>query len=432
VPWPSVPTPRGVAARNATLGGGTRAEGPRRFRASNGNLNAALDALHQVITFAAPTMADEPGQRPTILVVDDNPENLALASASLEDEEYRVVTVSSGDAALREFDAHRPDCVLLDVRMPGMNGFEVCTEIRSRPGGADTPVVFLTAQRDVDTFDAALRAGGDDFLTKPVRPTELVLRVQAALRLGRLNAENREYFSLAKRQRDDLIRLQLQKERLTAFVVHDLKNPVGNIDLQAQLILRDETLSSRSREMAAGIRAETRSLMRLIMNLLDIAKSEEGRLSPTRVNVDLEALVSDVFEASSAAAKARSITLERKLDAARWSADGDLLRRVLENLLDNALRHAPEDSTVRLASTAEEGQLSLRITDQGRGVPAEMRDRIFDPFVQVESKDRSTSRSGRGLGLAFCRLAVEAHGGRIWVEDANPGAVFCVSLPHAH
>jgi signal transduction histidine kinase len=228
------------------------------------------------------------------------------------------------------------------------------------------------------------------------------------------------------------MRLQLQKERLTAFVVHDLKNPVGNIDLQAQLILRDDSLSPRSREMAAGIRGETRSLMRLIMNLLDIAKSEEGRLSPTRVSVDLEALVSDVFEASGAAAKARNITLERKLDATRWSADGDLLRRVLENLLDNALRHAPEDSTVRLATTEDEGTFSLRITDQGRGVPVEMRDRIFDPFVQVESKDRSTSRSGRGLGLAFCRLAVEAHGGRIWVEDANPGAVFCLSLPDAN
>ncbi len=377
-------------------------------------------------------MGKEPDQRPTILVVDDNAANLALASASLDEDDYRVVTVSSGEAALREFDAHRPDCVLLDVRMPGMNGFEVCAKIRSLPSGADTPVVFLTAQRDVDTFDAALRAGGDDFLTKPVRPTELVLRVQAALRLGRLNAENREYFGLAKRQRDDLMRLQLQKERLTAFVVHDLKNPVGNIDLQAQLILRDADLSPRAREMATGIRGETRSLMRLIMNLLDIAKSEEGRLSPTLASVDLEQLVSDVFDASSAAAKARNIALERRLDVSRWSADGDLLRRVLENLVDNALRHSPEDSTIRLATELEEGKFVLRITDQGRGVPVEMRDRIFDPFVQVESNDRSTSRSGRGLGLAFCRLAVQAHGGRIWVEEATPGAVFCLSLPHGN
>jgi two-component system sensor histidine kinase/response regulator len=376
-------------------------------------------------------MAQDPNTPPTILIVDDNAENLALASASLEDENYRVVTVSGGEAALREFEAHRPDCVLLDVRMPGMNGFEVCSRIRALPSGADTPVVFLTAQRDVDTFDAALRAGGDDFLTKPVRPTELVLRVQAALRLGRLNAENREYFSLAKRQRDDLMRLQLQKERLMAFVVHDLKNPVSNLDLQAQLILRDPTLSARSREMASGIRSEVRSLMRLIMNLLDIAKGEEGRLSPSASSLDLERLVHDVIEACSAAAKGKSIAIEHSFEVTRLNADGDLLRRVLENLLDNALRHAPEDSTIRLTSRSGQGETELRIADGGRGVPPDMRERIFDPFVQIESNDGSTSRSGRGLGLAFCRLAVEAHGGRIWVEDASPGAAFCMSLPHA-
>jgi two-component system sensor histidine kinase/response regulator len=375
-------------------------------------------------------MAQDPDQRPTILIVDDNAANLALASASLEDD-CRVVTVSNGEAALREFETHRPDCVLLDVRMPGMNGFEVCGRIRAMPGGADTPVVFLTAQRDVDTFDAALRAGGDDFLTKPVRPTELVLRVQAALRLGRLNAENREYFSLAKRQRDDLMRLQLQKERLMAFVVHDLKNPVSNLDLQAQLILRDQGLSERSREMASGIRNEVRSLMRLIMNLLDIAKSEEGRLSPSASSLDLEHLVHDLFEASSAAASGRGIALEHSLEITRMNADGDLLRRVLENLLDNALRHAPEDSTIRVTSRSGQGETELRISDAGRGVPPEMRELIFDPFVQVESHDGSTSRSGRGLGLAFCRLAVEAHGGRITVEDASPGAVFFMSFPDA-
>jgi two-component system, sensor histidine kinase and response regulator len=376
-------------------------------------------------------MAQDPNTAPTILIVDDNAENLALASASLEDENYRVVTASGGEAALREFEAHPPDCVLLDVRMPGMNGFEVCSRIRALPSGADTPVVFLTAQRDVDTFDAALRAGGDDFLTKPVRPTELVLRVQAALRLGRLNAENREYFSLAKRQRDDLMRLQLQKERLMAFVVHDLKNPVSNVDLQAQLILRDPTLSARSREMASGIRSEVRSLMRLIMNLLDIAKGEEGRLSPSASSLDLELLVHDVIDASSAAAKGKGIAIERALEVTRLNADGDLLRRVLENLLDNAVRHAPEGSTIRLTSRSGQGETELRIADGGRGVPPELRERIFDPFVQIESNDGSTSRSGRGLGLAFCRLAVEAHGGRIWMEDASPGAVFCMSLPHA-
>ena len=370
-------------------------------------------------------------QRPRILIVDDNEQNRALAQASLENEDYDVAIAAGGEEALASFATRAADCVLLDVRMPGMNGFEVCTKLRAMPGGADTPIVFLTAQRDVDTFDAALRAGGDDFLTKPVRPTELVLRVQAALRLGRLNAENREYFALARRQRDDLMRLTLQKERLTAFVVHDLKNPVSNVDLQAQIVLRSKDLPERLRAPVEGIRQEVRSLMRLIMNLLDISKSEEGRLTPATAAVDLAALVSDAFEAMAAAARAKNITFERQLDVTELRADADLLRRVVENLLDNALRHAPEDSTIRVTSRRADGAIELSVADQGAGVPESMRERVFDPFVQVESKDRSVTRSGRGLGLAFCRLAVEAHGGRIRVEDGKPGAVFRLSLPHA-
>jgi two-component system sensor histidine kinase/response regulator len=119
-----------------------------------------------------------------ILVVDDNAQNRALAQATLEGRGYSVILAETGEEGVRAVQKERPDCVLLDVRMPGTDGFAVCSRIRALPEGSDTPVVFLTALRDVDTFDQALRAGGDDFLTKPVRPTELVLRIQAAPRLA--------------------------------------------------------------------------------------------------------------------------------------------------------------------------------------------------------------------------------------------------------
>lgn len=367
---------------------------------------------------------------PKILVVDDNEANRLLAQSTLEDEGYNVRLANGGAEAIAAFESEPPDCILLDVRMPGVDGFTACERIRAMPGGAETPILFLTALRDVDTFDRALLAGGDDFLSKPVRPSELVVRVQTALKVRRLGLELREHYDLLKKQRDDLMRIHLQKERLMAFIVHDLKNPVGSMDLLAQLLLRDRALPAGARDSATQIRTEARHLTRMIMNLLDLAKADEGKLEPRRSQVDLGALVAAVFAELDVNAQTRKVGLGSEIDAPRAHADEDLLRRMLTNLVENAIRHAPSQSTVSVKAAAGPDGLTIRVIDAGAGVPAEMRDRIFDPFVQVEGSDRHVTRAGRGLGLTFCKLAAEAHGGHIWIEDGSPGSIFVVRLPH--
>src|SRR5207253_4592467 len=129
---------------------------------------------------------------------------------TLEDEGYRVVLATGGAQGIALFEQQAVDCVLLDVRMPDVDGFAVCRRIRAMPRGREVPIVFLTALRDVDTFDRARDAGGDDFLPKPVRPAELLVRVQTALELRRLGAELRTHFELLRKQRDGMVRLQLQ------------------------------------------------------------------------------------------------------------------------------------------------------------------------------------------------------------------------------
>ncbi len=380
-----------------------------------------------VIVGSAPTAEQRP---PKVLVVDDNEANRALARETLEDEGYEVGVARSGGEALAAFERDVPDCVLLDVRMPDLDGFAVCERIRATAAGAETPILFFTALRDVETFDRALRVGGDDFLTKPVRPTELVIRVNAALQLRRLRAEAREHFDLMKKQRDDLMRLQLQKERLMAFVVHDLKNPVNSMDLSAQLLLREAGGSPSTLEAAAQIRAEARHLTRMILNLLDLSKADEGKLEPKRSQVDVAQLVAQIFAELEVGAQARGVTLRSDVRCAHVEVDEDLLRRLLANLVENALRHAPSRTDVTVTVTAEGEAAEIRVADAGRGVPAELREKIFDPFIQLEDT-RSGSRSGRGLGLTFSRLVAEAHGGTIRVEDASPGAVFVVTIPPA-
>src|SRR6266700_2913055 len=254
--------------------------------------------------------------KPLVLVADDNAENRAFAQATLEDEGYEVVLVADGERAVAAFSQRTPDCVLLDIRMPKLDGVAACQQIRELPGGQDVPVVFLTALRDVDTFDRAQLAGGDDFMTKPCRPTELVVRVEAALRLRRMASERNELYAQIKHQRDDLQRLQLQKEQLAAFLVHDLKNPVNAIDLLAEVVRRDSAGTERARVAAGRIQDETRALTRMITNLVDISKADEGRLAPTRVEIDLAALCGEVADGLRARADDAGVTLVADLNVA--------------------------------------------------------------------------------------------------------------------
>jgi signal transduction histidine kinase len=367
----------------------------------------------------------------TILVVDDNEANRSLAENTLEDEGYRVVLATNGSEGVAAFEKERPECILLDIRMPDMDGFAVCERIRALPGGQETPVLFLTALRDVDTFDHAVRAGGNDYLTKPIRPSDLVVRVRSALKVRRLTAELREHFDLLKQQRDDMQRLQLQKERLMAFVVHDLKNPVNSMDLHAQVLQRNRGLPPDAQQSITQIRSGARQLGRMILNLLDVSKADEGQLAPKRAEVDLRRLVEDVTSDLRIDAKEREVTLRVSLATDRLHADDDLLRRTLANLIENAIRYAPEKTSVSITSARTAECTELRIADTGRGIPAEMREAVFSPFVQVESGDRMVAHTSRGLGLTFCKLAVEAHGGSIWIEDGDPGTVFCARFPHA-
>jgi signal transduction histidine kinase len=366
----------------------------------------------------------------TVLVVDDNAENRALAKAALEDDDVPVVLASTGEEALAAFAHSQPSCVLLDIRMPGMDGITVCERIRAMPHGDRAAIVFVTAQRDVETFDRAQHAGGDDFITKPFRPAELLVRIGTAMRLRQMTTERDSLAVGLKRQRDELHRLQLHKEQLSAFVVHDLKNPVNAIGLHVQRILRNAKADDRSRDAALKIQDETRGLLRMITNLLDIGKADEGQLAPVRAVVETEALIGAVVDELGARAAAADVQLMVRIepDAGRVYADQDLMHRVLANLIENATRYAPGGSVIHVAARPVPGGVELRVADAGQGIPEAQRERVFERFVSAGSE---SNRTNRGLGLAFCKVAIEAHGGRIWIEDAAPGAVFCVRIADA-
>src|SRR5690606_4690102 len=168
-----------------------------------------------------------------------------------------------------------------------------------------------------------------------------------------------------------------------------------------------------------------------ILNLLDISRSDEGVLSARTEGFDLGALADEVVGDLELKAGLSGVHLEQRIAAMSIRADQDLLRRLLANLVENAIRHAPEQSVVRVNGRVADGQVQLEVSDEGPGVPNEMVERIFDPFVQLEGEADRAARAGRGLGLTYCRIAAQAHGGTIRVQNTNPGACFLVTLPQA-
>jgi signal transduction histidine kinase len=360
----------------------------------------------------------------SILVVDDNEHNRRIAEAQLVAAGYGVVTVDSGAAALDMFGSKPFELVLLDILMPVMDGFETCRRLRAMKNG-DVPIVFLTALNDLVTHEQALEAGADDFLGKPINRTELLIRVRSLIRIKRLQDELRG-------ERDRLVLVQRQKEELSALLVHDLKNPLASILANGDFVVEDASLEDPLREAVRDILTSAGTMHRMVVNLLDINRGEEGLLVLQREPIDARQLLEELCgQAKRRLANRRQNVVLACSCARRIDGDRALLFRVLENLLDNCMKYTPSGGTIWVDAVDEEASMvGIRVRDEGKGIPVEYRDRIFEKFVQVERDVRTHARTSHGLGLVFCRLAVEAHGGKIWVEENSPrGSSFCLRVP---
>jgi signal transduction histidine kinase len=377
--------------------------------------------------------AGAPAPKPSILVVDDTPANLSLLAGVLKDRGYRVRPVTSGALALKAALSEPPDLVLLDINMPEMNGFEVCRRFKADARLRDLPIIFLSALTETLDKVTAFQCGGVDYVTKPFQVEEVEARVGAhlALRHLRLELEGRNAELAASYAR--LREAERQREALTQMIVHDLKNPLAAALGNTEYLLDDAGLAGDGREAAEGIRLACERMYRMVLDVLDVARSDGGGLAVRAAPVALDELLAAVVRElqAVAAAAGRRLSAATPAGLGEVLADRDLLLRLFENLIDNSLKYAPRSSDVRInAYASPDGHLIVRVCDEGPGIPPDLRERIFEPYARLDEHLKSHARTSRGLGLAFCRLAAEAHGGRIWVEDVQPrGTAFCVALP---
>jgi signal transduction histidine kinase len=341
------------------------------------------------------------------LLADDDEAHRLLIKIELEDDGYDVYDVADGKAAVDLYPQAKPDIVLLDNNMPIMTGIEACSAIRSLPGGARLPILLLTVMDDQETIDQAFDAGITDYITKPVNKHILKQRLRKLMQARKTD-----------KLRDDLVKM----------LVHDMKTPITAIKLGSELMM-DE--GDPDPEMLELIRDNSLRLLNLVMGILDASRLQNGKLSLTRTTRNVREILQGVCDSFGWMKVTRDITLEiEKCDPTLevW-LDWVLIERVLINLITNAFKHSPNHSKIIMGAEATGGELRLYVRDAGEGIPAADHKRIFEEFAQAAQRTAG-SFLDTGLGLTFCRLAVEAHGGTITVEsEVGKGALFTLHLP---
>ncbi|PZR16558.1 MAG: hypothetical protein DI536_05165 [Archangium gephyra] len=361
----------------------------------------------------------------TILVVDDEPMNHEFVHAYLEGEGYRLVDAMSGAEALAIAQQDPPDLVLLDVMMPGFDGFEVARALKEQAAGHYLPIILVTALADHNSLLAGLNTHADEVLTKPVDGQELVLRIRHLLML------RSQHVSLLQKN-VELAELHRFKDEMSSLIVHDLKNPLGAIITNLSFVLGEPgNLDADQLDALSDAQSASQRAMRLIQNLLDVTRIEASRFEPRRASTGIAALIDGALQQRTIVARSRGISMVSTLDASlQVDIDGDLITRAIENILDNRLRYTPRGGRIQISGEVVGSNLELRIGNTGPAVDAAARTLVFEKFGQAS---QSSGRMNLGLGLYFCRLAVEAHGGRIWLGDAPElPTVFNITLPMRH
>ncbi len=367
-------------------------------------------------------MTLEPAPPASVLVVDDTVENLRLLASMLEQHGYEVRPVTNGRQAIQAVEHAPPDLILLDVTMPEMDGFEVCRRLRARERSKDVPVIFLTALTDTADKVRAFDMGGVDYITKPFQFEEVLARVKTHVALKRAQAaltDSYERLRALERLRDDLVHM----------IVHDMRLPLQVLLTRLGLLQGVAAgLGEDSREDLQAASEATEGLIRMVDDLLDVSRLEEGWMPVKLALCDLTRMADEVRAALVSRDRARQIDVE-SAGRVEASCDAALVRRILENLLTNVIKHTPAGTGMRISIAKGGDRIRVAVHDQGGGVPPEAREKIFEKFGTVQNRRERTYHSV-GLGLAFCKLAVEAQGGTIGVDPGVPvGSTFWFELP---
>jgi len=392
------------------------------------------------------------GSPVSILLVDDEPRNLDALEAVLSQPDYELLRAGDADSALRLLLDHDVAAIVLDIKMPGVSGFELARMIKNTKRFRETPIVFLSAYL-VDDQDviAGYGAGGVDYLTKPLNPQ--ILRQKVAVfvdlfkktrELASVNAElaslNEKLEERVAERTEELQKSEAalreagaQKDEFLAVLAHELRNPLAPLRTGLDLLLRYQAGAppGTSGKTLAAMNRQLDHMVRLIDDLLDVSRISRGLLELKRSTVDLAPLVRATVDSARPWFDRRGHQLSAEVPAELMAyADATRVAQVLTNLLHNAAKFTAEGGAIRVELVQAGDRARLSVIDSGSGIRADQLERVFDMFARIE-RPKASTEPGLGIGLALGRRLAEMHGGSLTVSSPGEGhgTTFTLDIP---
>ena len=363
-------------------------------------------------------------QTSTILVVDDTPTNLSVLLDYLNQSGFKTLIAQDGEGALEQADFANPDIILLDVMMPGIDGFETCKRLKENDATKNIPVIFMTALSETVDKVKGFQYGAVDYITKPFQQEEVLMRITAHLTIQHQKKELNDL-------NEKLMASNATKDKFFSIIAHDMRSAFTPMVGYSDLLIRatNELDDKKIYKYANNMQMMIENAHKLFKNLLDWARIQRGAMEYKPNHFDLYSIGMSnvVFLMNPAKQKKVEIKLEIEKNTLCF-ADNNMVDTILRNLMANALKFTREGDIIRLFSTIKDDWIEICVSDTGVGIAPENQDKLFT----IDNKHKSAGTAGEqgtGLGLILCKELVEKNGGKIWVtSESEKGSNFFFTL----
>jgi len=361
-----------------------------------------------------------------LLVVDDVQTNVLLLKALLGKEGYGILVANNGQEALEVIRNENPDLILLDVMMPGMDGFEVAERLKSEEFRCEIPIIFLTALDDTQSIVNGFKLGVGDFISKPFRKEELMVRIKHQLSLV---AARR----IIEEKNEELRKTIAGRDKMYSVIAHDLRSPMASMKMLLNTIMMSvekDKIDPDIFDMLEMSNKTSEEVFSLLDNLLKWTKSQLGKLTVIPQKLDISGLADGVVEVMNSVAEVKHSKLIRTDHESFFVyVDIEMIKSILRNLISNAVKFSNPDSEIKVGIKAEDGKVIVSVTDSGKGIKKEDQHKLLKDSTHFTTYG-TNSEEGSGLGLLLCRDFARKNGGELWFEsEENLGSVFSFSLP---